>query len=210
MLSLMRIRRIPQLPVLSAATALFAAAQCARAAPPAILASQAHRLFARPIGHLSGGGSVGQGPFGGPLLGVEGSWATTLPANTDSSQASGALGVRAGWAFANGLAVHTRYDDLGVAPASSRTPLQLATVGLRYSVPFFVPLPFAEVDVGPAFALGDVQFGAGIGLGISLPLGPVLVDLLARDWLVPIADTLRQTITAGAGLSIVFPSSGRH
>lgn len=122
---------------------------------------------------------------------------------------SPAFAARAGWSFPNGLAVHVRYDDLGVEPASSRSPLQIATVGLRYAVPFFVPMPFAEVDAGPAFAVGTVWFGAGAGLGLSLPIaGLVLVDLVVRDWFVPIADNLRQTFTVGAGLTILFPTPG--
>jgi len=210
MASSTRIPWMQRLSVLAAAASFTAVSPAARAASPEILASPRPSLFARPIGGPVTGGSVGRGPQGGPLLGVEGSWATTLAVRGDPSQGAGAFGVRAGWAFVNGLALHIRYDDLGVQPDSSRTLLQLATLGLRYSVPFLVPLPFAEVDAGPAFVVGNVQFGAGAGLGISLPIGPVLIDVLARDWLVPIADTLRQTITAGAGLSIVFPTPGRR
>jgi hypothetical protein len=200
-----------RLAVFCAAVAPMAAGTVAHAESIALPVLLPKALLARPIGGSSGGGHVGRGPMGGPLLGVEGSWATTLAANGDSSMGSGALGVRAGWAFANGLAVHVRYDDLGVEPASSRSPLQLATFGLRYSLPFFVLMPFAEVDAGPAFVLGDVQFGASAGLGLSVPLGPyVLIDAVARDWFVPIADTLRQTLTVGVGLTILFPSPGER
>jgi hypothetical protein len=165
---------------------------------------------ARLVGGWSPAGRTGEGPRGGALLGVEGAWATTLPASDDPAHGSLALGVRAGWAFASGLALHVRYDDLGVAPSSSRSPLQAATAGRRYSLPFVAPLPFAEVDAGPAFVGGDVQFGAAAGLGASLPLGPyVLVDLVARDWLVSVAGELRQTVTAGLGLTVTFASPGR-
>jgi hypothetical protein len=127
----------------------------------------------------------------------------------DPSQGAWAFGARVGWAFDNGLALHLRYDDLGVKPAHSSAPLQLATAGLRYSVPFLVPIPFAEVDVGPAFVAGDVQAGAGAGIGLSLPLGPlVVVDVAGRDWLVPVAGTLRQTLTAGLGLTVTFAMLG--
>ena len=145
--------------------------------------------------------------MGGPLLGIEGGWAATLPAGKDPSQGSASFGARAGWAFPNGLTVHVRYDDLGVEPASSRTPLQLATAGLRYAVPFVAPMPFAEVDAGPAFAADGVWFGAGAGIGLSIPIaGLLLVDFVARDWFVPIADNLRQTLTADAGLTVLFPA----
>jgi len=166
-------------------------------------------ILARPIGGAFAGGHVGGGPMGGPLLGVEGGWATTLAAGNDVSQGSASFGVRAGWSFPNGIALHARYDDLGVEPASSRTPLQLATMGLRYSVPFFVPMPFAEVDAGPAFAAGGVWFGAGASLGVSIPIaGLVLIDLVGRDWFVPINETLRQTLTVDAGLTVLFPAPG--
>lgn len=204
------IPRVQQLSALAACVPLCAGSPAALAASPQILASPGPPLFARPIGGSVAGGSVGRGPLGGPLLGIEGSWATTLAVGGDPSEGAGAFGVRTGWAFINGIALHARYDDLGVQPASSRTPLQLATVGLRYSVPFLVPLPFAEVDAGPAFVVGNIQFGAGGGLGISVPIGPVLIDVVGRDWLVPIAQTVRQAITAGVGLSIVFPTPGRH
>jgi len=125
----------------------------------------------------------------------------------DPARGSFAFGVRAGWALSNGLAVHLRYDDLGISLAPSSSPLQLATAGLRYSVPFLFPLPFAEVDAGPAFLGGEARVGAGAGLGASVPLGShVLVDVVARDWLVPITGELRQTLTASLGLTVTFAS----
>lgn len=174
--------------------------------PPASLTS-----LTLPGARLLGGGSRGGysagSAGGGPLLGLEGAWATTLPAADDPAYGSWAFGARAGWAFANGLALHVRYDDLGVEPASSSSPLQLATVGLRYSLPFVVPLPFAEVDAGSAFVGGDARFGAGAALGASVPIGPhVLVDLVGHDWLVPIAGELRQTLTGGIALTVTFAS----
>jgi hypothetical protein len=196
----------PNLPVrrlaeFAVAVASMTAGASAHAEPIASL------VLARPIGASFAGGHVGSGPMGGPLLGVEGAWVTILPVSTDSAEGSPAFGVRAGWAFENGVTVHVRYDDLGVEPASSRMPLQLATVGLRYSLPFFVPIPFAEVDAGPAFVQGDARFGAGAAFGMSIPIGPhVLIDATGRDWFVPVADTLRQTITVGLGLTILFPS----
>jgi hypothetical protein len=169
-------------------------------------------VFSRLIGGSGGsfGGAHAGGGRGGPLLGVEGAWATTLPAQGDPSQGGWAFGARAGWAFANGLAAHVRYDDLGVEPAHLSSPLQLATAGLRYSVPLIIPLPFAEVDAGPAFVGSEVRFGAGAGLGASIPLGTyVLLDLMGRDWLVPVAGTLRQTLTVGMGLVVTFASPAR-
>ncbi len=165
-------------------------------------------VFARPIGGWSAGGYAAAGPIGGALVAVEAGWATMLPAGGDTAHGSLTLGARAGWQFGNGLAIHLRYDDLGVKPiAASSSPLQLATAGLRYSFPFFVPLPFAEVDAGTAFAGGDPTFGAGAGLGVSLPLGRhVLVDAIARDWLVSISGELRQTLTASLGLTVTFAS----
>lgn len=130
-----------------------------------------------------------------------------LPAGRDVAYGGPTFAARVGWHFVNGLDLHLRYDDLGVRPLASRAPLQAATAGLRYSLPFVVPLPFAEVDAGPAFVGGDLRFGAGVGLGVSLPLGShVLVDLIGRDWLVPIAGEVRQTLTASLGLTVTFAS----
>jgi hypothetical protein len=138
---------------------------------------------------------------------VEGGGSLLLAAGRDTSHSSFAFGARAGWQFAQGLALHVRYDDLGVRPASASSPLQLATAGLRYSAPFLVPLPFAEVDAGAAFVARAVDLGGAFGIGLSLPIGShVLIDVVGRDWLVPIAGTLRQTLTASLGLSITFAS----
>jgi hypothetical protein len=122
----------------------------------------------------------------------------------DPAHGAWTLGVRGGYAFASGLEMHLRYDDLGFAPSSSRSPLQLATAGLRYSAPLPV-MPFAEVDVGPAFALGDVWFGTGVAVGATLPLvNHVLLDLAGHDWLVPISGALRQTLGVSLALAVTF------
>lgn len=160
---------------------------------------------ARPIGGSFSGGHAGRGPADGVLLGVDGAWANTFGAGGDPAHDGWGFGVRAGYAFGSGLELHLRYDDLGVEPAGARSPLQLATAGLRYSVPFLFPMPFAEVDAGPAFVLGDVDFGAGGALGLSIPVvNHVLVDVAAHDWFVPIGGTIRQTLTVGLGLAVTF------
>ncbi len=159
---------------------------------------------ARLLGGGPPGGQSGGGPRGGALLGSEGGGAGTLADGPDSAHGSFTFGARAGWAFDNGLALHVRYDYLGVEPSPLRSPLQAVTAGARYSFTFLVPLPFVEVDLGPAFA-GDVRFGGAAGLGVSIPLGRhVLVDLAARDWLVPIAGELRQTLTGSLGVTVTF------
>lgn len=189
-------------------TLMAAPSRRARAEMTDSVAAALVRPFARPIGGSFGGVHTSQ-QTGGPFLGLEASWAVTLPVTEDPAQGSAAFGVRGGWAFPNGLSAQLRYDDLGVRPDSSRAPLQWATAGLRYSLPFVVPLPFAEIDAGTAFVTGDVHPGAGAALGISIPIGPVLVDVVGHDWFVPIAATLRQTVTVGLGLSIVWAMPGR-
>jgi hypothetical protein len=143
-------------------------------------------------------------------LAVEGGGAVSLPVGSDATRGSFAFGARAGWSFANGLALHVRYDDLGIRPVPGSGPLQLVTAGVRYSVPFLIPLPFAEVGAGAAFAVGGVEFGADAGIGLSIPLGAhLLVDIVGRDWFVPIAGELRQTFTAGLGLTVTFAAQSR-
>lgn len=160
---------------------------------------------ARPVGGSFSAGHVGHGPADGVILGVDGAWANTFGEGSDPAHDGWGFGVRGGYAFGSGLELHLRYDDLGVEPAGARSPLQLATAGLRYSVPFLFPMPFAEVDVGPVFVLGDVDFGAGGALGLSFPVvNHVLVDVAAHDWFVPIDATIRQTLTVGLGLAVTF------
>lgn len=190
----------------------MASAGAARAdqAPVASLTSLGRVPYGRLIGGSSPAGYSSGAPSGGPLLAVEGAWATTLPADNDVAQSGWAFGARAGWALPSGLSAHVRYDNLGVEPSGLKFPLELATAGLRYSLPFVVPLPFAEVDAGPAFVGGDVRFGAGAALGASLPIGrQVLIDLVAHDWLVPVGPSLRQTISVGLGLTVTFASPAR-
>jgi len=203
------------LSALSFAAGAVTAADLAHADPAPSAEALLLAMPGVPIGRLVGGASLGggrpaAGPSGGPLLAVEGGGAIALATREGPAQDAGALGARAGWAFSNGLAAHLRYDDLGVDPGGSPSPLQLATAGLRYSVPFLVPLPFAEVDAGAAFVAGEARFGAGAGLGASLPLGPyVFVDAVAHDWLVPAAGPLHQTLTVGLGLTVTFATSAR-
>jgi len=165
---------------------------------------------AHPIGIWTPSGRAPLGPQGGPLLGVEGGGALSLATSTEPVRGSFGFGARAGWALPNGIAAAIRYDDLGVRPSAQAGPLQLATAGLRYSLPFVVPLPFAEVDAGAAFTGRRVGFGAAGGLGLSIPVGSlVLVDFLGRDWLVPIGGVLRQTLMASLGITVTFASPSR-
>ena len=136
------------------------------------------RAEARPVGGAFSPGHAGNGPADGVLLGVDGAWANTFGEGGDPSRDGWGFGVRTGYAFGSGLELHLRYDDLGVEPSGARSPLQLATMGLRYSVPFLFPMPFAEVDAGPAFILGDVDFGAGGALGLSFPV----VTMCSSTW----------------------------
>src|SRR5580704_4636689 len=112
--------------------------------------TDAGSAVARPVGGVFSGGRVGKGPADGVLLGVDGGLSVLTDRGTGAESAWG-FGVRAGYAFADGLELHVRYDNLGINPFAPRWPLQLATGGLRYSVPFMWPMPFAEVNAGPAF-----------------------------------------------------------
>lgn len=172
--------------------------------------AQSNVGFPRPIGTWTAGGQAAGGPVGGPLVEVEGGGSFLTSTGSDPARASFTFGSRAGWAFAQGVAVHIRYDDLGVRPVAGSSPLQFATAGLRYSAPFIVPLPFAEVDAGAALVAKGVAVGGSGGIGISVPIGShVVVDAVGRDWLVPIAGVLRQTFTASLGLTVTFASPSR-
>ena len=45
------------------------------------------------------------------------------------------------------------------------TPMQIGSAGVRYSIPFLVPLPFFEAMWGPSFNAGSVSIAGGLGVG---------------------------------------------
>jgi hypothetical protein len=159
---------------------------------------------ARLVGASSSPSSIGS-TTGGPLLEAEGSWAVALAQGADPARSGWALGVRAGWSLPNGISAHLRYDDVAIRLPGATTALQVASCGVRYSVPFLVPLPFAEVDAGPAFVDGQVRVGVGAALGLSIPIGRhVLLDVFGRDWLVTLGTSLQQVLGGGVGLGVMF------
>lgn len=163
-----------------------------------------------------------RGPEDGAVFGVDVGAALPLPSGGEESRPSVALGVRAGYQLADGLAFQARYDDLGFAPSLiANSQLMFATLGMRYTFPFIIPLPFVEAMVGPAFVNSNVPLGQGSGLeivslGVGFGLGAsfllsrhLSIDVGARDWLTPVAGNLLQVITlqAGLGLSVGGPPS---
>jgi hypothetical protein len=174
----------------------------------------------RLVGHVGSPGHAGHGPHGGFFVGVDTGIAVSIASGDDGMHDAFAFGVRGGYEFANGLALELRYDDLGVKPQLSASqlsgpppgtsPLQFATFGVRYSMPFLFPLPFFEAMWGPAVYGGNVTLGGGLGLGCSFPIGSfVRIDVSARDWLTQIDDRVRQVLTFDAGLAVSFGSLGR-
>lgn len=167
--------------------------------------STARSAEARPVGGFGAAGHVGAGPADGAIFGVDGTWGALVGQGSAPSESGWGVGVRGGYAFASGLELHLRYDDLGAAPTAARPPIQLGTAGLRYTVPILFPMPFAEIDAGPAWLPEGVVFGASGALGLTFPVvNHVLIDLAGSDWLLPLGGELRQTLTVGLGLAITF------
>ena len=157
-------------------------------------------------GAFAAGGHAGGRAPSGPFLGIDGGLGVTVATGARSSEDAWTFGVRLGYQVRNGISVFARYDDLGVRPVPTNDArLQAASFGVRYSIPFLVPLPFLEVMAGPAFGAADpVKPAAAAGLGLSLPIDRASIDLSARDWLVSLDGSLRQTLTFQLGLSVVF------
>ena len=149
---------------------------------------------------------------GGVLFGLDAGGAWLLPNRIDSARGALAFGVRAGYQFPIGIAIQARYDDLGVEPLSapgSRSVVQVGSLGVRYTVPALIPLPFVEAMAGPAFFGGETAVAAGFGLGVSLPVSRHFsVDLSGRDWLTRLDGVLRQVVTVQLGFDITFGSRG--
>ena len=166
----------------------------------------------RPIGHFAPAGRVGGGPSGGVFVGVDTGVALALASGFDPAQDAWAFGGRAGYEFRNGLALQLRYDYLGLAPHltnPSTSPMQIGSAGVRYSIPFLVPLPFFEAMWGPSFNAGSVSIAGGVGVGASVPIGRhVRIDASVRDWITPIDAQVHQILTFELGAAVSFASPG--
>ncbi len=170
----------------------------------------------------SGGYHIRGGPREGVLVSIDAGAA--FPIFTGSAEASPgfAAGGLVGYEFPNGVALEFRYQDLGLAPTLvDRTQWQLATVGMRYTFPYIVPMPFVEALVGASFVNSAVPFNSGgatvsvspggaAGLGLGLPLSRhVAVDLAARDWISPVGPSAFQVLVVDLGLTVSFGAPPR-
>jgi hypothetical protein len=167
----------------------------------------------RPIGRVaSPGGQIGGGPAGGFFLGVDTGVSLALAAGYDPAEYAWTFGGRFGYETRSGLAAQLRYDYLGLAPHLTNPPTartQIVSGGLRYSIPFLVPLPFVEALWGPAIHGDAVSIAGGLGLGGSVPIGRHLrIDASARDWITPIDNQVHQIFTFELGAAVSFASPG--
>lgn len=167
----------------------------------------------RPIGHFASPGHSDGGPSGGVFLGVDTGASLALASGLDPTQQGWTFGGRAGYEFPSGVALQLRYDYLGLAPHLTDPPTgrtQIGSAGVRYSIPFLVPLPFFEALWGPAFNGDSVSIAGAIGVGASVPIGRhVRIDASVRDWITPIDDQLHQIFTFELGAAVSF-ASPRH
>ena len=167
----------------------------------------------RPIGHFASPGRLGGGPSGGVFLGVDTGVSLALASGFDPSQQGWTFGGRAGYEFANGLALQLRYDYLGIAPHLTDPPsgpTQIGSAGVRYSIPFLIPLPFFEALWGPAFHGDSTSIAGGLGIGGSVPIGRhVRIDASVRDWITPIDNRIHQILTFELGAAVSFASPSR-
>lgn len=150
----------------------------------------------------------------GFFLGADTGLATLLASDADRAESARTLvapsrrgwafGVRTGYAWASGLAIQARFDDLGVHTSDGTGSMMFASAGLRYALPFVV-MPFAEALVGPAFDSSGVALGASLGVGASILVTRHLaIDLALRDWIADLDGGIRHIPTATLGLQIGF------
>lgn len=178
--------------------------------PPALLGSL-RRMDPVLVGAFGGGQGHWLGAPHGWFLGVDAGRAwliggTDIAARSTSGVHDEAwcFGARAGYQLVSGLAVQVRFDKLGVSAPNDRGPVMTASAGVRYSVPV-VPMPFAEVLIGPAFHGSSVAPSAGLGVGASLVAARhIMFDASLRDWLIDTGGvhhvpTVMLGITAGFG-----------
>ncbi len=205
------------------ALAAWAAGGTAHAAPDSPAAAEAWlprwldpELEGRLVGGSGGGAfSVGRGPGGGLLFGVDLGGALQLPLNRPSALGGFTLGAEIGYQTREGLAFAFRYDDLDVALGDSdHSRFQFATFAFRYTFPNLVPMPWIEAAAGLSFvsapgplgsAGGPAVLGAGgsLGGGIGIPLGHfVAIDVGLRDWIAPEDRALANVLTLEVGITV--------
>ena len=189
------------------------------ASPIHLLSSQAEgRLMP---GFRSAGAHLGAGPQRGWLLGLDAGPQVSTPQPALDPQVALALGVHAGFAFGNGLAMIARYDALGSPALLLPSPSEiLLTGGVRYAFAGFPIEPFAEAQFGIAWfeggalerpgLLGDsATVCGGPALGVLLPFGPSFaISLAGRDWLSFLQGATRQSVAVELGLEFTFASGG--
>ena len=150
-----------------------------------------------------GGGAVSRAPSG-PFVGADTGWGVMLGPGSPTAPNGWAFGARAGYEWANGLALEGRFDDLGMDPPRGGGSLLTASAGVRYSLPLIV-MPFAEALVGPAFNGTHATPTAGIGLGASLPvLRHLMFDFSLRDWIADLDGGVRNIPTVELGITVGF------
>ena len=167
----------------------------------------------RLIGWHHGGHHGAGGANEGPTFGIDAGGAFPLPSSGQEAAASVALGARAGYQWADGIAVQLRYDDLGLnRTLLANSQLQFLTVGMRYTFPYFLPMPFIEAMAGSAFVNSSVPvepggevaaafFGGAVGVGLSVPLSRHLnLDLAARDYMSEAGAAFLDVLTAQVGI----------
>lgn len=180
---------------------------------PSLGLGPASSIPLRLTGHFASPGRIGGGPSGGVFLGVDTGVALALASGSDPSQDAWTFGGRAGYELANGLALQVRYDYLGLAPHLTDPPMgrtQIGSAGVRYSIPFLIPLPFFEALWGPAFHGDAVSIAGGLGIGGSIPIGRHLrIDASVRDWVTPIDDQVHQVFTFELGAAVSFARPSR-
>jgi hypothetical protein len=176
-------------------------------------------VFARPalgtpIGAFGGSAGAYARFRSGFLFGADTGIATLVSSDEDSiarveptttpKYHGWAFGVRTGYEWTNGIALQARVDDLGTHTGSGNQPLSIASVGLRYSLPFVV-MPFVDALVGPAFDNSGTSLGAAIGIGASIIVTRHLgVDVAVRDWMADLGGGIRHIPTVTLGVQLGF------
>lgn len=168
---------------------------------------------ATPIGAFGGGGGAYARMRSGFFLGAETGLALSTGTDVNAGVARVAstpgswwtFGARTGYEWENGVALQLRIDDLGTRAGDGSGTLSVASVGVRYSLPFIV-MPFVDALVGPAFESGDTSLAAAVGVGGSVLITRHLAfDLAFRDWMTDLGGSgIRHVPTVTLGVQIGF------
>ena len=132
------------------------------------------------------------------LFSVSGGAGLLAPSGPQDARYAMAFGLHVGSRFPTGISVTLGYDNLELHPDGTQgTPWQLIDMSARYTLKYGPLKPFGEVVGGLSFVSTsepldpgngplEVDLAAGLGAGVTLPVGNTFaMDLAVRGYTAP-------------------------